>query len=119
MSEQIHDVAAELSPMILAAEEAIEDATAAVATLIAGTVAKRRATGMLPAEAQPTVLILQEALSHTIRSGNMVLRAHGRFEEQYRTLANGDTHPLTREGVQNRAATTTDADRRHLSVVNG
>ena len=119
MSEHLHDVAAELSPMILAAEEAIEDAMVAVAALMAGTVAKRRAVGMLPAEAQPTVLMLQQALSHTIRSGNMVLRAHGRFEEQYRTLANGDTHPLTREAVQNRAATLAGRDQPHLSVVNG
>lgn len=119
MPEPLHDVAAELSPMILAAEEAIEDAVVAVASLMAGTVAKRRAVGMLPAEAQPTVLMLQQALSHTIRSGNIVLRAHGRFEQQYRTLANGDTHPLTREGVQNRAATYARAEQSHLSVVNG
>lgn len=105
MSEIIHEVAAEMSPLVVAAEEAMEDAVVAIANLIAGAVARRRQVGMLPVEAQPTVLLLQRALDHTIESNGIVLRAHGSLEAHYKTLASGDTHPVTREFVQASAAT--------------
>ena len=104
MSEVIHEIAAEMSPLILAAEEAMEDAMVAVANLMAGTVAKRREVGLLPIENQPTVLLLHRALTQTIESSGRVLRAHGKIEKQYQALASGDTHPLTRENVEKGAA---------------
>lgn len=117
MSDAIHDVASDLSLALIDAEEAIEDAVVAVNALITRTIAKRRETGILPGEAQPTILILHQAVSYTLKSSGMVLRAHGQMERHYQTLANGDTHPLTRENVQNRAAALQRRAKRHLSVV--
>lgn len=99
MSEHIHEIAAEVSPLVLAADEAMEDAVVAIANLMAGTVSRRREAGILPADAQPTMLLLHKALSQTIETQNSVLRVHGKLEDQYRTLASGDVHGITAEGV--------------------
>jgi hypothetical protein len=116
MSKFIHEIAADVSPLVLAAEEAMEDAVVAIANLMAGAVAKRREAGVLPAHAQPTVLLLHKALTQTIESKSNVLRVHGKLEDQYRTLASDDVHPLTLEGVQ-RTAEAATRHRHGLSVI--
>ncbi|MEI9851557.1 MAG: hypothetical protein WDN24_12750 [Sphingomonas sp.] len=103
MSEHIHEVASEVSPLVQAAEEAMEDAVIAIANLMAGAVAKRREAGILPAEAQPALLLLHRALTSTIEGNSSMLRVHGKLEEQYRTLAADDVHPFTLEAVQRTA----------------
>lgn len=103
MSEHIHDLASEVSPLVHAAEVAVEDAVVAIANLMAGAVARRRKAGIMPAAAQPTVLLLHRALTQTIQGGNTMLRAHGSLEGQYRTLAADDLHPLSEDAVQGHA----------------
>lgn len=116
MSEFIHEIAAEVSPLVLAAEEATEDAVVAIANLMAGAIAKRREAGILHAKAQPTVLLLHKALGQVIDSKSNVLRAHGHLEDQYKTLASDDVHPITVEGVQRSAEKATHR-RRGLAIV--
>lgn len=116
MSKFIHEIAAEVSPLILAAEEAAEGAVVAIANLMAGAVAKRREVGILPAEAQPTVMMLHKALGQAIDSTSSILRAHGDLESQYRTLASDDVHAITAEGVQ-RSAEVATRHRHGLAVV--
>jgi hypothetical protein len=99
MSEHIHELAAEVSPLVHAAEMAMEDAVVALANLMAGAVARRREAGIMPAAAQPTVLLLHRALTQTIEGGSTMLRVHGKLEDQYRTLASDDLHPLSEEAV--------------------
>ena len=117
MSEHIHAIAAEVSPLVLAAEEAMEDAVVALSNLMAGAVARRREAGMMPAAAHPTVLLLHHALGQTIASKSSVLRAHGKLAEQYRTLASDDLHPLTENGVSATAERTTRHRRKPLVAV--
>jgi len=116
MSEFIHEIAAEVSPLILAAEEAAESAVVAIANLMAGAVAKRREAGILLGQAQPTVLMLHKALGQAIDSTSSVLRAHGQLQDQYRTLASDDVHAITAEGVQ-RSAEIATRHRRGLAIV--
>lgn len=104
MSDQIHELASEVSPLVHAAEVAMEDAVIALANLMAGAVARRREAGIKPAAAQPTVLLLHRALTQTIEGGNTVLRVHGKLEEQYRALASDDVHPWSDDEVRNRAS---------------
>jgi hypothetical protein len=103
MSEHIHELASEVSPLVHAAEVAMEDAVVALANLMAGTVARRRQAGIMPAAAQPTVLLLHRALSQAIEGGNTMLRVHGKLEDQYRTLASDDLHPLSEDAVTGQA----------------
>ncbi|WP_448662508.1 hypothetical protein ACG3SL_17855 [Sphingomonas sp. CJ20] len=103
MSNDIHELAAEVSPLIHAAEVAMEDAVVAIANLMAGAVAKRRQAGIMPAAAQPTVLMLHRALSQAIEGGSTVLRVHGKLEDQYRVLASDDIHPLSEDAVRGQA----------------
>lgn len=103
MSEHIHELAAEVSPLVHAAEVAMENAVVAIANLMAGAVARRREAGIMPAAAQPTVLLLHRALTQTIEGGSTVLRIHGKLEDQYRTLASDDIHPLSEEAVLGQA----------------
>lgn len=103
MSELIHEIAGEVSPLVQAAEEAMEDAVVAIANLMAGAVARRREAGVLPAQAQPALLMLHRALTSTIEGSNDVLRVHGKLEEQYKITAADDVHPFTVEGVQRTA----------------
>ena len=117
MSEFIHEIAAEVSPLVLAADEAMEDAVVALANLMAGAVAKRREAGILPAHAQPTVLLLHRALTQTIESQSNVLRVHGKLADQYRTLASDDVHAITVENVQ-RSAERATRHRHGLVAVN-
>lgn len=105
MSEYIHEIAGEISPLLLAAEEANEASIVAICNLMAGAVAKRREIGILPASAQPAVLRLKRALDQTIDAQSHVLRFHGSMAEQYKTVAADDLHALTVENVQRSAET--------------
>lgn len=118
MSEFIHEIAAEVSPLLRKAEEANETAIAAIADLIAGTVSRRREAGVCPSEAQPTILLLRKALSQAVDSNGNVLRAHGRLHQQYKTLASDDLHPFTQEGTKkaSRDASEHRRPRRHLRI---
>jgi hypothetical protein len=116
MSEHIHELAAEVSPLVHAAEVAMEDAVVALANLMAGAVARRREAGIMPAAAQPTVLLLHRALGQAIQGGSTMLRVHGKLEDQYRTLASDDLHPLSEDAVQGQARSA-PAARTPLSLV--
>ena len=103
MSAYIHEIAAEVSPIVIAAEEANEASMVAICNLIAATAQKRRETGVLPSKAHPNFMRLHQALGHTISAQSEVLRFHGKLEENYRVLAADDIHALTIENVQRRA----------------
>lgn len=119
MSEFIHEIAGEVSPLLRAAEEANENAIAAIADLISGTVSKRREAGIAPSDAQPTILLLRKALAQAVDSNGNVLRAHGRLHGHYKTLASDDLHPFTQEGTKGAAQQATQHRRagRPLTIV--
>jgi hypothetical protein len=98
-----HDIAAEISSTMMAAEEANEKSMMAICDLLSVTLAKRRAAGVSPAVAQPAVLRLKRALDQAIESHNNVLRFHGDMSDHYKVLAADDIIPFTENHLQRSA----------------
>lgn len=116
-NNDIHDVAEDISTLIFQAEVAADASIAAVANLIARTVEARKQTGVCSAEAQPTLMRLNRALSRAIDSNGDIARAHGDLYERYDEVAGGDTHPYT-ETIAKEAMIKPAAASTHLWLVN-
>lgn len=116
-NEAVHNVADDVSALIAKAEIATGESIAALANLIAGATQARVRVGVLSAQAHPTLLRLQRALSRAIDSNGDIVRAHGELSHRYEVLASGDTHPYTATSAEAAMDQSTAAPIR-LRVVN-
>jgi len=80
---KVHEIAHDVTDLILVAEEAADNAVVAIANLMAGAVQARRRAGVVGATGQPTLLRLKRALDRVIDGGSDVMRVHGELHGQY------------------------------------